>query len=104
MGIDRISALEAGRVTEKLLPDGKVRSTTLRFLVEAIVCANFIDSSNWNINLDTNRHFIRLNTGHAYCVEVFEDYVSVLCLRNELRSMPDLPVLCPNCHRKRHYG
>lgn len=92
VAIDRKSALEARRVTEKLLPDERIRLVTLRFLADAIACANAIDRSNWNINLDKNSRFIRLNTGHAYCLEVFEDYISVLCLRNNLKSIPDLPV------------
>ncbi len=93
MHIDRSSPSDARRVTEKLLPDRQIRIAALRFLGDAILYANKLDASNWNLNLSKNGDFVRLNTGHEYCVELFEDYISVLCLKFELRSIPDLQEL-----------
>ena len=37
--------------------------------------------------MDKKDHFIRLNTGHEYCVEIFKDYMSVLCLKKKLNAI-----------------
>lgn len=90
MEIDRSSFFEARRITERLLPDENVRLITLRFFIDAIFYANSIDRSNWNINLDKKGRFIRFNTGHAYCFELYEDHILVLCLKKKLKSITDL--------------
>lgn len=63
------------------------------FLAHAIVYANQLEPSNWNLNLDKNGEFIRLNTGHEYCIEVFKGGVLILCLRRKLRSVSGLQLL-----------
>ncbi len=87
--INRSSFSDAKQIVELFLPDEKIRFVVLEFLANSIIYANRLDNSNWNLNLDKKGHFIRLNTGHEYCIEIFKNYISVLCLKKVLKTITD---------------
>ncbi len=90
--IDRSSTADARKIAESFLPNEKIRLIVLKFLSDSIIYANNINNSNWNLNLDKKGNFIRFNTGHEYCVEIFKKYMSVLCLRENIKSIPDYQI------------
>ncbi len=79
--IDRNSNIQAKEVIEKLIPDKSLRIKLINFLSSSIEYANEINPSNWNINLDINGHFVRFNTGHEYCIQIYKDELLILCDR-----------------------
>lgn len=87
--IDRESLEDAKKMTEIFLPNYKVKKRLLTFLSNAIIFSNGLRADNWNLNLDKNGGFIRLNVGHEYCIEVFKKYSSILVLRDVLRDKLD---------------
>ncbi len=84
--IDRNSIEDAKNIAELFLKDVKVRKTVLSFLFDSIKYANSIKPDNWNLNLDKNGQFIRFNVGHEFCIEIFKDKTSILCLKKSLKE------------------
>ena len=88
--LNRDSSEDAKQAVERLLPDPNKRQKFINLLCEAISLADTIDSSNWNLNLDTNGKFLRFNTGHEFCIQVNEGHLLLLCDRMTLRQIPDI--------------
>lgn len=84
--IDRNSIKAAKKITEDFIKDRTIRETVLRFLFDSIKHANSLKANNWNLNLDKNGQFIRLNAGHEYCIEIFKDKIIILCLKESLKK------------------
>jgi hypothetical protein len=84
--INRESIEDAQMITELFLPDYTIRKTLLTFLSNAIIFSNGLKTDNWNLNLDKNGRFIRLNVGQEYCITIFKKYSSILVLRALLRD------------------
>ncbi len=84
--INRDKVEDAEMITERFLMDKSVRYGVLKFLSKSIIWANQLKPENWNLNLDKNGQFIRFNIGHEYCIEIFQDRISVLCLKAVLQK------------------
>lgn len=82
--INRESIEDAQMITERFLPDYTIRKALLTFLSNAIIFSNGLKMDNWNLNLDKNGRFIRLNVGQEYCIEIFKRHSSILVLRDVL--------------------
>jgi 5-methylcytosine-specific restriction endonuclease McrA len=87
--IDRNSVDDAKQMVEKFLPNENARKKFIDFLCNAINYANSIKPDNWNLNLDKNGAFIRLNTGHEYCIELDKYNILVLCDRTTIKNIVD---------------
>ncbi len=87
--IDRSSFYDAKITFEKLISDESTRLVLIDFICSAIDYANSLDSSNWNLNLDKNGQFIRVNIGHEYCIQIDKDELLILCDRITLKSILD---------------
>lgn len=85
--IDRNSIEDAKKVFEKLLPDESTRTKLIEFLSDAISYADILDSQKWNLNLDKNGNFIRFNTGHEYCIQIYKNELLILCDRTTLKPI-----------------
>ncbi len=84
--IDRNKIEDAKMITERFLMDKSVRYDVLKFLSKSIIWANQLNPENWNLNLDKNGQFIRFNVGHEYCIEIFQEQISILCLKEVLKQ------------------
>lgn len=84
--IDRNSVEAAKNITEHLLKNKTIRTTTLSFLFGSIKYANSLNPENWNLNLDKTGQFIRFNVGHVYCFEIFRDKINIICLKKFLKK------------------
>lgn len=82
--MDRESFEDAKKVADDLLGNIEVKKALLAFLSNAIIYSNSLNPNNWNLNLDKNGRFIRLNVGHEYCIEIFKEYAQILVLKNVL--------------------
>ncbi|HNU58656.1 MAG TPA: hypothetical protein PKI08_01755, partial [Aquaticitalea sp.] len=93
---DRNSIEDAKKVFEKLLPDVSTRTKLIEFLSDAISYADILNSQKWNLNLDKNGNFIRFNTGHEYCIQIYKNELLILCDRTTLKPIIDnyeIPVI-----------
>jgi 5-methylcytosine-specific restriction endonuclease McrA len=90
--IDRQSFDDAKMITGIFLPQADVRTEVLGFLADSIDYAHGVSNSNWNLNLDKDSDFIRLNVGRCYALEIRKsmDYLLVLCRRDRLKTVPGL--------------
>ena len=66
--IDRQSFHDAKTISETFLPQASVRIQVLEFLADSIEYAHGVSNSNWNLNLDKDSDFIRLNVGRCYAL------------------------------------
>lgn len=82
--MDRESFEDAKKVADNLLDNTEVKKSLLAFLSNAIIYSNGLNPNNWNLNLDKNGRFIRLNVGHEYCIEIYKEYAQILVLKNVL--------------------
>lgn len=85
--IDRNSIEDAKKVFEKLLPDESTRKKLIEFLSDAISYADILNSQKWNLNLDKNGNFVRFNTGHEYCIQIYKNELLILCDRTTLKPI-----------------
>ena len=85
--IDRISVTDARRVMEKFVPNERTRNILIDFLSSAIVYAHKLRPENWNVNLDKGGKFVRFNVGQEYCIEINDERILVLCMRDDLKNM-----------------
>lgn len=85
--IDRNNIENAKKVFEKLLPDESTRMKLIEFLSDAISYADILNSQKWNLNLDKNGNFIRFNTGHEYCIQIYKNELLILCDRTTLKPI-----------------
>lgn len=85
--IDRNSIEDARIVFKKLLPDESTRTKLIEFLSDAISYADILNSQKWNLNLDKNGNFIRFNTGHEYCIQIYKNELLILCDRTTLKPI-----------------
>jgi 5-methylcytosine-specific restriction endonuclease McrA len=85
--IDRNNIEDAKKVFEKLLPDESTRMKLIEFLSDAISYADILNSQKWNLNLDKNGNFIRFNTGHEYCIQIYKNELLILCDRTTLKPI-----------------
>ncbi len=85
--IDRNSVDDAKGVFEKFLPDEFTRSRVVEFLCDAIEYADTLKSNGWNLNLDLNGKFVQFNTGHAYCIQIKNNELLILCDRGTLNPI-----------------
>lgn len=101
--VDRLSANQARKVFEKLIPDNSIRESIIEFFAVSIEFANSINNGNWNLNLDKNGQFVRFNTGQEYCIKVNSKETLILCNRIMLRDLVrnrELPITYRG-HRKK---
>lgn len=87
--LNRDSIGDAKKFVESVLPETQTRQKFINFLCDAISFADAIKSDNWNLNLDTNGKFLRFNTGHEYCIQLYKDELLILCDRTSVRQIPD---------------
>jgi len=99
--IDRENVQSAQEIAEDLLPDVKSRGNILHFLSDAICYANELRADNWNVNLDKNGRFIRLNTGQEYCITIYRKYSLILVLKECLSLTETVPVKFQGCQGKK---
>jgi len=87
--IDRNSFNDAKMTFEKLIADESKRYVFIDFLSLAIDFSNSLNSSNWNLNLDKDGQFVRLNVGHEYCIQIYKDELLIICDRLTLNPIID---------------
>lgn len=85
--LNRDSIDDAKYFVESVLPAHQIRQKFINFLCDAISFADAIKSDNWNLNLDTNGKFLRFNTGHEYCIQLYKDELLILCDRTSVRQI-----------------
>lgn len=88
--LNRESIEDAKQLVESFLPDPDKRQKFINLLCESISYADTINSSNWNLNLDTNGKFLRFNTGHEYCIQLEQDVLLLLCDKTTLKNIIDI--------------
>lgn len=88
--LNRDSREDAKTFVESVLPETQTRQKFINFLCDAISFADAIKSDNWNLNLDPNGKFLRFNTGHEYCIQLYNDELLILCDRTTVKQIPDL--------------
>ncbi len=86
----------AEQVINKFLPNKEIRDSVLEFLADAILYANELNPSNWNVNLNKAGGFVQFNIGSVYCCVILKDFFLVLGLKNELKKIPNYQMLCAN--------
>lgn len=74
-------------IFEKLIEDESKRFVFIDFLCSAIDYAHSLNSSNWNLNLDKNGQFVRINVGHEYCIQIYKDELLIICDRLSLNPI-----------------
>jgi 5-methylcytosine-specific restriction endonuclease McrA len=84
--LNRKSIQDTQKLIEKFVPDEETRLELLFFLADAIAYAHILNDSNWNLNLDKNGKFLRLNTGHEYCIQISNENVLILCIKDVLEK------------------
>lgn len=84
--IDRSSAVDAERVVNNFLPNSKVRKLLINFLADTIIYANYLNCSNWNLNLDKSGKFLRFNIGQVYCITISKHKSLIICLKEILKK------------------
>jgi 5-methylcytosine-specific restriction protein A len=82
--LDRNSMNDAQRVINEFLYNESIKQIVLPFLTNAILYANSLDPSNWNLNLDRNGKFIRFNVGQEYCIQLNPKYILILVLKRNI--------------------
>ena len=87
--IDRNSYNDAKTTFEKLIGDESKRIVFIDFLCSAIDFAHSMNISNWNLNLDKDGQFVRLNVGHEYCIQIYKDELLIICDRLTLKPITD---------------
>lgn len=88
--LNRESIEDAKLLVERFLPDTHKRQKFINLICDGISYADSINSSNWNLNLDTNGKFLRFNTGHEYCIQLEKNVLLLLCDRTTLNRIPDI--------------
>jgi hypothetical protein len=84
--VNRESPESAQKIIDKFIADESAKHEILSFLSNAIIFANDLSHQNWNLNLDKNGGFIRLNIGQEYCIQIFSKYVYILTLKEYIRK------------------
>ncbi|WP_299463809.1 hypothetical protein [uncultured Microscilla sp.] len=86
---DRQSIEDAEKACKMFVPNEGSRLATLAFLAQSISYANHLSPENWCINLDKGGKHIRLNVGSVYCVNVYKDKSTILCLKESVNQAFD---------------
>ena len=84
--INRESPEDAQKIIDEFIADESAKHEILLFLTNAIIFANDLNHQNWNLNLDKNGGFIRLNVGQEYCIQISSRRVYVLTLKEYVRE------------------
>lgn len=84
--VNRKSPEDAQKIVDGFIDNGSIKYEVLSFLSNAIIYANGLNQRNWNLNLDKDGGFFRFNVGHAYCIEISKNHVSVLALKEYLKK------------------
>ncbi|MBD3385573.1 hypothetical protein GF407_11690 [candidate division KSB1 bacterium] len=84
--LNRKSIQDTQKLIEKFIPDKEIRLILLNFLADQVDYAHILNDSNWNLNLDKNGKFLRLNTGHEYCIQISNENVLILCIKDVLEK------------------
>lgn len=84
--VSRESPEDAQKIIDKFITDEVAKQAILSFLSNAIIFANDLNRQNWNLNLDKDGGFVRLNVGQEYCIEIFSGYVSILALKEYVQK------------------
>lgn len=87
--INRESHEDAKKIVNAFIEDESAKKALLIFLSNAIIYSNGLKNNNWNLNLDKDGGFVRLNVGHEYCVEIFKSFSVILVLRDALKEKLD---------------
>jgi hypothetical protein len=84
--VNRESPEHAQKIIDGFIADESAKHAILSFLSNAIIFANRLNPRNWNLNLDKNGGFVRLNVGQEYCIQISSRYVYILTLKEYIRK------------------
>ncbi|MBL1173450.1 MAG: DUF3883 domain-containing protein [Chloroflexi bacterium] len=84
--VNRESPADAQKIIDEFISNEADKHEILSFLSEAIILANNLNPKNWNLNLDKDGGFVRLNVGQEYCIEIFEGRISILALKEFIQE------------------
>ena len=84
--VNRKSPEHAQKIIDGFIADEYAKHAILSFLANAIIFANGLNPQNWNLNLDKNGGFVRLNVGQEYCIQISSRYVYILTLKEHVRK------------------
>lgn len=84
--INRESHEDAKKIVDEFIEDESAKKALLIFLSNAIIYSNGLRHNNWNLNLDKDSDFVRLNVGHEYCVEIRRNFSLILVLKDVLKE------------------
>lgn len=93
MKINRTSHIDAQKLINQFVPCSQSLNMILDFFAASIQYANSINPANWNINVDKNGRFIRLNVGQEYCLTVSNKHMLVLGQRNLISNHQNITFL-----------
>ena len=84
--VNRESPEDAQKIIDEFIADESAKREILSFLSNAIIFANDLNRQNWNLNLDKDGGFVRLNVGQEYYIEIFAGYISILTTKEKVRK------------------